>query len=75
MWYEASNFGILGGAVYLNHTLINSICYEEENPTTVTASVTRPTPTPGQGASEPELASTISTDHLNQTSSLPQHRL
>ncbi|GAB1317776.1 hypothetical protein MFIFM68171_07986 [Madurella fahalii] len=48
LWYEASNSGVLGGAVWLNHTLINAECYAEANPTS--ASLTGPTATPGQGA-------------------------
>ncbi|KAG7284252.1 hypothetical protein NEMBOFW57_010616 [Staphylotrichum longicolle] len=68
MWYQASNFGVLGGAIYLNQTLINSICYAEANPT-VTGSATGPTPTPGQSASEP--ASTSTSAIPSQTSSMP----
>jgi hypothetical protein len=48
LWYEASNFGVLGGAVWLNHTLINAECYAEANPTA--QSTTSATATPGQGA-------------------------
>ncbi|KAL2145272.1 hypothetical protein VTI28DRAFT_7640 [Corynascus sepedonium] len=51
MWYKASNFGVLGGAVFLNHTLINAECYAEANPT-VTEPTTGPTATPAQGTGE-----------------------
>jgi hypothetical protein len=71
MWYEASNFGVLGGAIYLNHTLINAECLAEAHPT-VAQSATGPTAaTPGQGATESEPASTSSTPQPAQTSSIP----
>lgn len=49
LWYEMSNFGILGGAVWLNHTLIDAECYAEAHATSA-ASATGPTATPGQTA-------------------------
>ncbi|KAK4044654.1 hypothetical protein C8A01DRAFT_31150 [Parachaetomium inaequale] len=46
LWYETGNFGVLGGAVWLNHTLINAECYAEAHLTA--AGETGPTATPGQ---------------------------
>ncbi|KAG7283986.1 hypothetical protein NEMBOFW57_010344 [Staphylotrichum longicolle] len=48
VWYQASNFGVFGGHVYLNHTLINMECFAEANPTDKLLT-TGPTATPGQG--------------------------
>ncbi|KAK3307682.1 uncharacterized protein B0T15DRAFT_530845 [Chaetomium strumarium] len=72
MWYQASNFGVLGGAIYLNHTLINAECYAEANPTGIQSAPTWPTATPGQGAtSGPNPASTSTTTRPAQTSGIP----
>jgi hypothetical protein len=46
LWYETGNFGVLAGAVWLNHTLINAECYAEAQLTA--AGETGPTATPGQ---------------------------
>ncbi|EAQ89739.1 hypothetical protein CHGG_06358 [Chaetomium globosum CBS 148.51] len=73
MWYEASNFGVLGGAVFLNHTLINAECYAEANPTLTLSATEQPTATPGQGATESDPTSTA-TPQPTQTSSLPNSR-
>ncbi|KAK3298443.1 uncharacterized protein B0H64DRAFT_471728 [Chaetomium fimeti] len=69
MWYQASNFGVLGGALYLNHTLINAQCYAEAN-TTLAESAPGPTATPGQGATETDPTSTSGAQPA-QTSSFP----
>ncbi|KAH6628444.1 hypothetical protein F5144DRAFT_549745 [Chaetomium tenue] len=70
MWYQASNFGVLGGAVFLNHTLINAECYAEANPTLTSSATEQSTATPGQGATESDPTSTTTTQPT-QTSSLP----
>ncbi|KAH6855014.1 hypothetical protein B0I37DRAFT_411054 [Chaetomium sp. MPI-CAGE-AT-0009] len=70
MWYQAANFGVLGGAVYLNHTLINAECLAEANSTGIeTATGPTVTATPGQGATESNPTST-SAAQQTQTSSL-----
>ncbi|KAL2194639.1 hypothetical protein P885DRAFT_62745 [Corynascus similis CBS 632.67] len=68
MWYQASNFGVLGGAVFLNHTLINAECYAEANPT-VTEYTTGPTATPGQGTGESNEPISTSNTQPTETSS------
>ncbi|KAK4156322.1 hypothetical protein C8A00DRAFT_30817 [Chaetomidium leptoderma] len=50
LWYEASNFGVLGGNINLNLTLIDGECYAEANPTS--GSAAGPTATQGQGATD-----------------------
>lgn len=57
VWYQASNFGVFGGHVHLNHTLIHMECFAEANPTD-TLSATGPTATPGQGPTGGESTAT-----------------
>jgi hypothetical protein len=71
MWYQASNFGVLGGAVYLNHTLINAECYAEANVTGTAAVKAGPTATPGQGAPETGPAGTSAGTQQARESSAP----
>jgi hypothetical protein len=51
LWWEIANMVVLGGAVNMNHTLINAECYAEAHASGTPASTTTgPTATPGQGA-------------------------
>ena len=68
VWYKASNFGVFGGNVYLNHTLINMECFAEANPTD-TLSTTGPTATPGRGPTGGDSRATRTTTSTTTSSS------
>jgi hypothetical protein len=74
LWYQIANNVVPGGAVWMNHTLINAECYAEAHQT-VTGSrslATGPTATPGQGATSVSAPASTSASVLpTQTSSVP----
>ncbi|KAK4105098.1 hypothetical protein N658DRAFT_418837 [Parathielavia hyrcaniae] len=50
LWYELGNHVVGGGAVWMNHTLIEAECYAEAHLTVTGSPGTGPTAIPGQGA-------------------------
>ncbi|KAK4119661.1 hypothetical protein N657DRAFT_649979 [Parathielavia appendiculata] len=73
MRLEASNMGVLGGAVFLNLTLIHAKCCAEANPAVITQSAMGANPYTGTGAAESK-ATCTSTAQLTPTNAIPQLR-
>ena len=74
LWYQIANNVVLGGAVWMNHTLINAECYAEAHQTVTgsRSSATGPTATPGQGATSVSAPASTSASVLpTQTTSVP----